>query len=99
LGSSSFGHYFVGESGISCTLDDRSVDLVNGMAQGMMNNEVAKALNISAPRVCQIKRKIAGQIKEKGEITLSSKSNTAYAGLDIDDKVFPLLFIWRQSYV
>src|ERR1035437_7598419 len=46
-------------------LDHRSVDIVVGMAQGMMNNEVAKTLNISAPRVCQIKRKIAGQIKEE----------------------------------
>ena len=46
-------------------LDDRSVDIVAGMAQGMMNQEVAKVLNISAPRVCQIKRKIAGQIKDE----------------------------------
>jgi len=46
-------------------LDDRSVDIVNGIAQGMMNTEVAKTLKISAPRVCQIKRKIAGQINEE----------------------------------
>src|SRR5450830_1248283 len=46
-------------------LDDRSVDIINGMAQGMMNNEVAKTLKISAPRVCQIKRKIAGQIRQE----------------------------------
>lgn len=45
-------------------LDDRSVNIVNGMAQGMMNTEVAKVLKISAPRVCQIKQKIAGQIRQ-----------------------------------
>ena len=46
-------------------LDDRSVDIVVGMAQGMMNHEIAQALSVSEPRVCQIKRKIAGQIKEE----------------------------------
>ena len=46
-------------------LDDRSVDIVNGMAQGMMNQEIAQALSVSEPRVCQIKRQIAGQIKEE----------------------------------
>src|SRR5450759_5115491 len=45
-------------------LDDRSVDIVAGMARGMMNQEVAKTLNISAPRVCQMKQKIAGQIRK-----------------------------------
>ena len=50
-------------------LDDRSVDIVVGLAQGMMNNEVAKVLNISAPRVCQIKEEwgegIAPQVAEQ----------------------------------
>ena len=45
-------------------LDDRSVDIVTGMTRGMMNQEVAKALKISAPQVCQIKRQIAGQIRQ-----------------------------------
>jgi len=45
-------------------LDDRSVTVIVGTAQGYMNLDVAKTLSVSPPRVIKMKRRIADQIKQ-----------------------------------
>ena len=45
-------------------LDERSMAVVVGTAQGMMNMDVAKALMVSPPRVIQLKLQIADKIRD-----------------------------------